>query len=156
VEASLEERLRHLEDLDEIRRLIIDYAAALDARDLASYAELFARDGEWSGRTGHARTPEGIRRLMEERLHPNPPAPGPTHRHVVTNVVAEIDGDRASAQTSWTLFARSEGDEPEITMQGTYRDTLVREDGRWRFASRKTDIDIPRAFQHSEDGKGRA
>ncbi len=151
---SFEERLRRLEDLRAIRRLVVDYATALDARDMRAYSELFARDGEWSGRTGHARTPEGIRTLMEDRLHPNPAAPGPTHRHVLTGVDVELDRDDATAITSWTLFARSQADAPEITMQGTYRDTVVREDGRWRFASRKTDIDIPKAFQHSDDGGG--
>jgi hypothetical protein len=45
--------------------------------------------------------------------------------------------------SSWTLVSRAEGDVPELTLQGTYRDALVREDGRWRFASREAHVDIP-------------
>jgi uncharacterized protein (TIGR02246 family) len=139
----LEERVRALEDREEIRRLFLAYAASLDARDMQAYAALFARDGEWRGATGHGRTPDGIRTMLEERLAPNPPAPGPTHRHLVANDRIELDGDRATAVSTWILASRAEGDVPELTLLGTYRDTLVREDGRWRFASREARVDIP-------------
>jgi uncharacterized protein (TIGR02246 family) len=140
---ALEDRLRALEDREEIHRLFLAYAAALDARDMRAYAALFARDGEWMGGTGYGRTPDGIREMLEGRLAPNPPAPGPTHRHMVSNEVIELDGDRATAVSQWTLVTRAEGDVPAFTLQGTYRDTLVREDGRWRFASREAHTDIP-------------
>jgi uncharacterized protein (TIGR02246 family) len=141
--SAVEERLRALEDREEIHRLLMAYAAALDARDMAAYAALFARDGEWTGATGHGRTPDGIRAMLEERLAPNPPAPGPTHRHLVANERVELDGDRASAVSTWALVSRAEGDVPSLTLLGTYRDTLVREDGRWRFAAREAHVDIP-------------
>jgi uncharacterized protein (TIGR02246 family) len=141
--SSLEERLRALEDREEINRLLVAYATALDARDMEAYAALFAREGEWMGGTGYGRTPEGIRSMLEEKLAPNPPAPGPTHRHLVSNVAIELAGDRATAVSSWTLISRAHGDVPTLTLQGTYRDTLVREDGRWRFASREAHTDIP-------------
>jgi uncharacterized protein (TIGR02246 family) len=141
--SALEDRLRALEDREEIHRLFLAYAAALDARDMAAYAALFARDGSWWGGTGFARTPDGIRAMLEERLAPNPPAPGPTHRHLVTNERIELDGDRATAVSTWTLASRAEGDVPELTLLGTYHDTLVREDGRWRFGSREAHIAIP-------------
>jgi uncharacterized protein (TIGR02246 family) len=140
---GVEERLRALEDREAIHRLFMAYAAALDARDMEAYAALFARDGEWWGGTGYARTPDGIRSMLEERLGPNPPAPGPTHRHVISNEQIELDGDSATAVSTWSLVTRAEGDVPAFTLLGTYRDTLVREDGQWRFASRKAHIDIP-------------
>jgi uncharacterized protein (TIGR02246 family) len=141
--SALEDRLRALEDREEIHRLFMAYAAALDARDMGAYAALFARDGEWTGATGHGRTPDGIRAMLEERLAPNPPAPGRTHRHLVANEQIELAGDRATAVSTWALVSRAEGDVPELTLLGTYRDTLVREDGRWRFAGREAHVDIP-------------
>jgi 3-phenylpropionate/cinnamic acid dioxygenase small subunit len=141
--SGLEDRLRALEDKEEIRRLFLAYATALDARDMGAYSALFAREGEWRGGTGWARTPDGIRAMLDERLGPNPPAPGPTHRHLVTNERIELDGDSATAVTTWTLASRTEDDVPELTLLGHYHDTLVREDGRWRFASREAHIDIP-------------
>jgi uncharacterized protein (TIGR02246 family) len=143
VSASLEARVRALGDREEIRRLLVAYAAALDARDLHAYAQLFARDGEWIGGTGHGRTPDGIRRMLEERLAPNPPAPGATPRHVLTNVEIDLDGDRATARSQFTLVARAPGDVPTTALQGHYEDRLVREDGRWRFADREAHVDIP-------------
>jgi len=43
---SVEERLRRLEDLDEIRRVFIDYGHQLDRHDFESYTDLFTEDAE--------------------------------------------------------------------------------------------------------------
>jgi 3-phenylpropionate/cinnamic acid dioxygenase small subunit len=140
---SAEARLARLEDVAEIERLIVDYARHLDARDLHAYSRLFCADGEWSGNTGYAKGPDAIQGMLEERLAPNPPAPGPTSRHVVSNPVIEVDGDAATASVTWALIRRGEGDEPELALLGHYDDELAREDGRWRFKSRRAHIDIP-------------
>jgi 3-phenylpropionate/cinnamic acid dioxygenase small subunit len=140
---SVEERLARLEDVAEIEGLILEYARHLDARDLHAYSRLFCADGEWSGNTGHAKGPDAIQAMLEERLPPNPPAPGPTSRHVVSNPVIEVDGDSAKASVTWALIRRGEGDEPELALLGHYRDELAREEGRWRFRSRRAHIDIP-------------
>jgi hypothetical protein len=58
--ASLEERLQRLEDLEEIRQLLEEYARCLDAGDHAAYAELFTEDGELHAdetRSGACSTP---------------------------------------------------------------------------------------------------
>jgi uncharacterized protein (TIGR02246 family) len=140
---TAEERLARLEDVAEIERLITEYARHLDARDLHAYSRLFCEDGEWTGNTGHAKGPDAIRAMLEERLPPNPPAPGPTSRHVVSNPVIEVDGDGATASLTWALISRDEADEPELALLGHYDDVLAREDGRWRFKSRRAHIDIP-------------
>jgi uncharacterized protein (TIGR02246 family) len=137
------DRIRRLEDLAEIERLIMDYRRHLDARDLHAYSRLFSEDGEWTGNTGSATGPDGIEGMLEERLAPNPPAPGPTSWHVVANPLIDLDGDSASASVTWALIRRGEGDEPEIALLGHYDDLLVREDGRWRFKRREAGIDIP-------------
>jgi uncharacterized protein (TIGR02246 family) len=137
------QRLARLEDVAEIERLIMDYARHLDARDLHAYSRLFCQDGEWSGNTGHAKGPDAIQAMLEERLPPNPPAPGRTSRHVVSNPVIEVDGDGATASVTWALIQRGEADEPELALLGHYDDVLAREDGRWRFKSRRAHIDIP-------------
>ena len=75
-EDTLVARIRRLEDLAEIERLIMDYRRHLDARDLHAYSRLFCEDGEWTGNTGSATGPDAIQGMLEERLAPNPPAPG--------------------------------------------------------------------------------
>jgi uncharacterized protein (TIGR02246 family) len=141
--APVEERIRRLEDMQEIRQLVQDYRRHLDARDLRAYSELFAADGEWLGRTGYGKGPEGIRTMLEERLAGNPGPPGPTSFHVVTDPVIHLDGDLATGELSWALVQRGEGDTPELRLFGHYEDTYVRENGRWRFKRRVAQLDIP-------------
>jgi SnoaL-like domain len=61
----------------------------------------------------------------------------------VSNPVIDVDGDSATASVTWALLRRGEGDEPELALLGHYNDVLAREDGRWRFKSRRAHIDIP-------------
>lgn len=137
-------RLQRLEDIAEIDRLIVDYARHLDTRDLHAYSRLFCADGEWSGNTGRAQGPDAIQAMLEERLPANPPAPGPTSSHVVSNPVIDVDGDTATASVTWALIRRgADEDQPELALLGHYDDVLEREDGRWRFKSRRAHIDIP-------------
>lgn len=140
---SVEERLQRLEDREAISRLLMEYKRRLDARDLAAYSRLFARDGEWWGRTGRARGPEAIRAMLEEKLTPSPPAPGPTDYHLMTNESIELNGDQATAESTFVVITRSEQDTPIVRLLGRYQDQLVREDGEWRFASRRVHMDVP-------------
>jgi uncharacterized protein (TIGR02246 family) len=136
-------RLQRLEDLAEIERLFYDYRRHLDARDLHAYSRLFCEDGEWSGRTGSAVGPDAIQAMLEANLSPNPPAPGATGWHIVSNPLIDLDGDRATASTTWAVIRRQPGDTPAMVLLGHYDDVLERERGRWRFKRRQAHIDIP-------------
>jgi uncharacterized protein (TIGR02246 family) len=141
-ELSTEERLRRLEDVEEIRRLIQDYRRHLDARDLVSYGQLFAAEGEWIGGTGYGRSPAGITAMLTERL----PAPAPGRQsswHLLTDPVIMVDGDRATGLLTWAWVGRGDGDVPVMRLLGTYEDSYVRENGRWRFRTRIAQTDIP-------------
>jgi 3-phenylpropionate/cinnamic acid dioxygenase small subunit len=136
-------RLQRLEDLADIGRLFLDYRRHLDARDMHAYSQLFCEDGEWSGRTGSAVGPKQIQEMLEANLSPNPPAPGATSWHIVSNPTIDLDGDRATAQVTWALIRRGEGDVPTVALLGHYDDVLARENGRWLFKRRQAHIDIP-------------
>jgi hypothetical protein len=142
-EDTLLARVQRLEDLAAIDRLFLDYRRHLDARDMYAYSRLFCADGEWSGRTGSAVGPDGIQQMLEANLSPNPPAPGATSWHIVSNPTVELDGDRATAQVTWALIRRGEGDQPVVALLGHYDDVLARESGRWKFKRRQAHIDIP-------------
>jgi len=140
---SDEERLRRLEDRAEIRQLIQDYRRHLDARDLESYSQLFAADGEWLGGTGYGKGPAGIRDMLSKRLAGNPGPPGPTSWHLVTEPEIMLDGNSATGAVTWSLIQRGEGDTPVMRLLGHYEDSYVREKGRWRFQRRVAHTDIP-------------
>lgn len=140
---SIEERLQRLEDLEEIRDLVKDYARHLDFRDFDAYSALFSREGEWAGASGRASTPAGIKGMLEERITPRAEAPGETHFHLIADPQIVLDGDDATARTTWALIVRGADDTPVLRFYGHYADTLVREDGRWRFAQRLTYTDVP-------------
>jgi hypothetical protein len=58
--------------------------------------------------------------------------------HYTTNIVIDVDGDAATAQSNWVVIQNSpEG--PMIGSGGGYADTLVKMGGRWFFKHRVID-----------------
>lgn len=133
---ELRERVRALEDREEIRNLIQAYRKTLDDRDLRAFSELFAVEGTWTGRSGTATGPDEIYSMLTTALPDNPLAPGSTLWHLNTDPAIAVDGDRASAFTFWMHVRRGDGDVPLLPTLGGYQDKLIREDGRWRFQLR--------------------
>ena len=137
---TIEARLQRLEDREAIRNLLMEYGRTLDARDFKAFSELFARSvGEWNGGMGVARGPEAIRKLMEESITGKPGA----NFHIFNNEMIDVDGDRATAVTKWTFIVKGKDGRPQSVYLGHYNDTLIREDGRWKFLQRKVTSDIP-------------
>jgi uncharacterized protein (TIGR02246 family) len=138
---SLEERLQRLEDLEEIRGLLEEYARCLDAGDHAAYAQLFTEDGELHAQLGEAKGREAIRDLLDARLKGDRPAPR-TAFHQIGNATIEVDGDRATSRVLWAYVTHDDGGYPLILQLGHYDDQLVRDGGRWRFARRTISRDF--------------
>ena len=144
-DALLQARVQRLEDIEEIRVLLADYGRFLDAHDLAAYSHLFARDGEWVGGFGSAKGPAGIQALMEKNLGPGPSRkPGSTF-HVLTNFIIDVHGDTATAWSRWVFVTTGADNRPTPAMGGHYDDTLIREDGHWKFERRAAVNDIPQS-----------
>jgi uncharacterized protein (TIGR02246 family) len=140
---ELEQRLRVLEDREEIRNLLQEYRRTLDLRDLRAFSELYADDGSWSGASGTATGPNAIHDMLVAALPENLPAPSATLWHWITDPAITVDGDRATAQSFWMHVRRSDGDTPLLPTLGHYQDDLVRENGRWRFQLRRVTRLIP-------------
>ncbi len=144
-DASLAARIQRLEDIEEIRVLLTNYGRFLDAHDLVSYSHLFAQDGEWVGGFGSAKGPAGIQAFMEKNLGPGPSRkPGSTF-HILTNFIIDVHGDTATAWSRWLFVTTGPDNRPTPAMGGHYDDTLVREDGHWKFKRRVAVNDIPQA-----------
>jgi uncharacterized protein (TIGR02246 family) len=140
---DIEGRLRVLEAREEIRNLLQAYRRTLDARDLRAFSALFAATGTWTGASGAATGPEGIYTMLTAALPDNPPWPGATLWHHITDPSITVDGDRATAESLWMHVRRGEGDTPLLPTLGLYEDQLVVEDGAWRFLRRDVTRLIP-------------
>jgi hypothetical protein len=132
---ALAARLQAVEDHIAIERLLMEYGRALDRRDFATYSQLFATNGEWSGSLGTFRGPAAIKAAMEKSFRDSKPAPVPTNFHVLTNAIIDVNGDRATAWSKWT-FMNMVDNKPTVVLAGQYEDTLIREGGRWKFLRR--------------------
>ncbi len=144
-DASLEARIQRLEDIEEIRVLLTDYGRFLDAHDLVSYSHLFAKEGEWVGGFGSAKGPAGVQALMEKNLGPGPARkPGSTF-HILTNFIIDVHGDTATAWSRWVFVTTGADNRPTPAMGGHYDDTLVLENGHWKFERRVAVNDIPQS-----------
>jgi hypothetical protein len=137
-------RLKQIEDREQIRRLTMDYGRFLDMRDWDSFSRLFAeKDGEWVGGMGSAKGPQAVKKLMEDTIGKGPGPAASASAHIFTNQVIDLDGDRATALTKWMFVVQGQDKMPKILYLGRYDDTLVRENGLWKFQRRVVHADIP-------------
>lgn len=137
-DVDLRRRLRRLEDIEAIRRLLTRYARALDRGDWAGMRGCFAADatddhGPYQGSvdtlvSGTRDLLAGYRGTM----------------HVLGQSLIEVDGEAATAETYALSFHRRHcaegaqaGDEDTVTGI-RYLDRLVRTGGGWLIAARVT------------------
>ncbi len=139
---ALESRVQKLEDREEIRQLLMDYGRFLDQRDFRAFSELFAKTvGEWIGGMGQAKGSQAIRELMESTIGKDMSLTRSCH--LFTNETIHINGDRATAVTKWIFVVPGESNRPQPVFLGHYEDSMIRENGRWKFLRRVVRADIP-------------
>ena len=134
------DRVQRIEDTMEIERLLLTYGRTLDARDFKAYSLLFAKDGVWSGGMGTVQGPAAIQAFMEKAI----PGPNAVHNyHVLSNFVIDVNAYTATAWSRWQFMVPGPNNTAVAAQSGRYDDTLVREEGRWRFQRRVASNDIP-------------
>ena len=139
---TVEERLQKLEDVEGIRNLLIDYGRALDARDFDAYGKLFAKDGAWKGGMGGATGPENIANMVRAGFAKMDPKQYENSNHVMTSMDIAVDGDTATAWSRWLWVIPGADGIGRVQRAGHYEDTLVREDGQWKFKTRQAFTEI--------------
>jgi uncharacterized protein (TIGR02246 family) len=136
-----EERLRRLEDLEEIRTLYVDYGRHLDSGDPDAYASLFARGAKLRlGAIMRADGRDEIRQAAATLVGERPEGVR-SSAHVLGSPRIELDGDTASGECVWAAVSKG-GDGEVKVLVGRHFDQLVRENGRWRFSLRRGVFDV--------------
>lgn len=121
-----------MDDYEAIREVVALWAYAFDQGDVDGWLACWTPDGTLhraGGGTvsGHADLADYLSAF---------PGRG---RHVVTNSMIEVDGDRATHRAYVQYFDRK-APHP-LVMFGTYDDELVRQAGSWRFSRRRATSD---------------
>ena len=134
---DLAERIDRLESRFAVADLIHTYARFIRMDEPDKVADLFLPDGTFEIRDGHPDQPEHSvrstyksRQDVHDHMAPNKGKPHPVP--LIRNLIIEVDGDTASANSVMdaTIYGTAHA------IQGEYRDTCQRVDGRWFFKSR--------------------
>jgi uncharacterized protein (TIGR02246 family) len=131
---ELVERLRALEDEQQITRTLYRYAHAQYNGDRAMFLDCFTPDATIV-RSRHGREVVGhdaIAEFFDAITH----APDVFHKHVVIEPVIDVQGDSAEVSSDFLYVQDRNG--PMISHFGHYRDLLARcADGTWRISRRE-------------------
>ena len=125
-----------LEDKDAIREVLAKYCFCLDGGEFDAMAALFTEDGTWHTDFGKGTGRAGI--ADHARSLRAGDAPRPRGVHLTTNIVIELNGDRATVRSNWVV-AQNNAAGPRISSAGGYADEMVKQGGRWLFSYRKID-----------------
>src|SRR5690348_12905139 len=91
-----------VEDKEAIRELFADYAFRMDDGRYTELGALFTADGVWTAPYATARGPAEIAALMAANI----PAE-PKRKHFVMNSLITLEGDRATARTSYLVVLQA-------------------------------------------------
>ena len=132
--SNLEKAIQRLADLEAIRDLARRYAHFVWQEQPLNAVELFAVDGVMDmGEDGAIEGRDNLRAVYSDKiggemmLHPF------VHNHVI-----ELDGDEASG--TCYLDLRCTREDQSLMGSGYYNDRYVREEGEWKFKSRKLNM----------------
>lgn len=129
---SVEQRLRRLEDVEEIKKLKARYCQACDggwdgraSHDYEKIVALFAQDGVWDGGVYGRR--EGRDAIRDYYRH-NPEVPFAFH--LLTNPIIEVNGDHATGQWHLLIFL-TQADGSALLVGGVFDDEYTRSAEGW-------------------------
>lgn len=152
-----------IEDRLLIQDLCARYCAYVDLSALDHLMDLFTEDAAYES-IQCAYGWSNVRQLFKKKFEHTRPERGTKNGlHITSNLIAEGNGDRASALSHIIWAATStkappietgteipyalrfgfEAGQHEIILAGLYQDELRKVQGQWRFAKRKVHYDLP-------------
>lgn len=128
-----------VEDRLAISDLFARYMWAIDTGDVEGLVACFTEDGALeSPAVGRYAGRDGVRAFASRfaQFH----ARGTQLRHIISNLLIETDGDRASAKCYLLAFLTKDG-QSRLLGPGRYECRLRKETGAWRFENRLVVMD---------------
>ena len=126
-----------LDAREQIRDLVARYNAKGDAGRLDEMLELFAPDGELEFEARVYRGRDEIRAMFADAVRSTVERSGGLARHfTATHQIDFVDRERAHGRCYFQVLTES-----GLDHWGRYVDAYRRVDGRWRFATRRIDLD---------------
>jgi SnoaL-like domain len=116
-------------------RLVVDYAALVDAADWAAVSALYTVNGRMSRPTAPDDFIEGRGAILAGFLARAPR----TTRHICANIRVTVHSQCHAMATSQILLFTAADVSPLV---GSYADILVDEGQGWRFAERRGSLDF--------------
>lgn len=142
--AHAAETSSYADDRARIENLHARYLFAYDWHDIEGYLATFTEDatldyggGILKGR-GAIRAYLTKRRASRDALFAVWPAGQrtPIGRHIISNIVVDIDGKKARSVAYWTHMVTSRTGFGTVDFFGHYEDDLVKVDGKWLYSHR--------------------
>jgi hypothetical protein len=124
-----------MDDIEAIKQLTARYNRAFDSTDVGGYLATWTEDGFFE-RSNAGRSYQGHEELRE--LVSTFPVDG---RHVTSDFIITVDGDRAESSSHLMYLDREQGF--SVVMFGIYADEVVRTDEGWKFRSRRLQVHEP-------------
>jgi 3-phenylpropionate/cinnamic acid dioxygenase small subunit len=122
----------------EVTELLYRYAELIDAGDFDGVGELLGR-GNFMGVAGADR----IAKLFATTTRRFPEQGNtPRTRHLVLNPVVDVDGDAATARSTFCVVQQTETVSLQPIVVGRYADTFARGSTGWHFTERTVDIQM--------------
>ena len=130
-----------MSDKVEITELLYRYAELIDAGDFEGVGRLLARAGFGGASTPSVSGAENIAGLfgMTTRRFDDGT---PKTRHLVLNPIVEIDGDFATARSTFCVVQATGTVEFQPIVAGRYYDRFARDAEGWYFTERKADVEM--------------
>ncbi|MEV0194890.1 nuclear transport factor 2 family protein [Nonomuraea sp. NPDC050691] len=125
-----------------IENLVARYAELVDDGDFAGLGALLG-DASFVGSSGPVTGSDAIRTMFENTVIIY--ADGtPRTRHVITNIIVDVDdaAGTAAARSYFTVLQSVDGRPLEIIAAGRYRDRFLLRDKEWRFAERRVQVEF--------------
>ena len=123
-----------IEDRLAISDLFVRYTAALDRGDVETVVDCFTADAVLESPVIGVIAGRDAIRAFAERFAAQR-AGGTQFRHMITNIVTEVEGDRALASAYLLVLITQDGKSRSLP-PGRYECEAVKQGGAWRFSRR--------------------